>query len=719
VRPVSVHPFPGRGLNDEQRRVVEHGFESGDPAVAAAVARGDVAPLLVVAGAGSGKTTTLAARVARLVTAGASPERILLLTFSRRAAAELDRRVGRALHAALGLPPTARPPSLPWCGTFHSVGARLLRDLGPAIGLDPAFTVDDRGDAEDALHVVRQRLGLAAATGSRFPQKGTCLAILSRCVNAREPLAQVVDERFPWVRPHTAELGRLFAAYTEAKLAERVLDLDDLLAWWAEAMADDAVAASVAARFDHVLVDEYQDTNRLQAAIVRRLRPGGRGLAVVGDDAQSIYSFRAAEVRNILDFAADAGPGTAVRTLVRNHRSTVPILDASNGVIALAREGYAKRLDGDRGRGDPRPGLVRAAGVAEQAEWVATHVLALRESGLRLRDQAVLFRTASHANALEIELTRRGIPFVKFGGLAFLETSHVKDVLAVLRLAQNPRGTRAGMRALQLVRGMGPAAAAKLVAALGEAASPLDAVRAFQPPPAARAAWAEFAPLLDALGRDALGWPDALGRVVDWYGPVLDRLHPSDAGPRAADLTQLAAIARGFPSRARFLAELALDPPGATSDHAGPPSRDEDWLTLSTIHSAKGQEWSAVTVLSVVDGCIPSDMATGSEAEIEEERRLLYVAMTRARDHLHLVVPQRFHVDRQPRFGDRHVWGGQSRFVPPELVQRCFEEIVPGFEIATDEAPVGCEAPPETKRPAGDVHPGPVDVAARLRGRWM
>ena len=708
---------PGRqafaSLNDEQRRVVEHGLESGEADDVAAVARGDVAPLLVVAGAGSGKTTTLAARVARLVLAGARPDRILLLTFSRRAAAELDRRVGRALHDALGLRPTARPPSLAWCGTFHSVGARLLREFAPRIGLDPAFTVDDRGDAEDALHAVRQGLGLGAATGRRFPQRATCLAILSRCVNAREPLAQVLDERFPWCREHAADLGRMFAAYTDAKLADRVLDLDDLLAWWAEAMADDAVAAAVAARFDHVLVDEYQDTNRLQAAIVHRLRPHGRGLAVVGDDAQSIYSFRAAEVRNILDFAAHVGSDLVVRTLVRNHRSTVPILAAANGVIALAREGYAKRLAGDRGSEDPKPSLVRCAGVPEQAEWVATHALALRESGLRLRDHAVLFRTASHAHALEIELTRRGIPFVKFGGLAFLEASHVKDVLAVLRLAQNPRGRRSALRAVQLVRGLGPAAAERLVREIADADDPFAAVRSFQPAPASRAAWSAFAVLLDVLVAEGGRWPLDLERIAAWYAPVLERLHPADAGARSADLAQLSAIARGFPSRARFLTEIALDPPGATSDHAGPPSRDEDWLTLSTIHSAKGQEWSAVTVLSVVDGCIPSDMATGSEAEIEEERRLLYVAMTRARDHLHLVVPQRFHVDKQPRGGDRHVWGGQSRFLPTETAQLCFDDLVPEGDTRI------AEPEPKMKRPAEDSRPGPVDVAARLRERWI
>ena len=685
-------------LNDAQQRAAAFGVADSDgDGAAGAVTTG---PLLVVAGAGTGKTLTLAARVARLVLAGADPTRVLLLTFSRRAALEMERRVGRVLHEALGLAALQQAPRLAWCGTFHSVGARLLRNVAARIGLDESFTVDDRADSEDLIHLLRQRLGLASGA-RRFPQKGTCLAIYSRAVNARRPLADVLAETFPWCREHEDALRRLFAAYDEEKQAQRVLDFDDLLIWWAEAMTDPVVGAQIGSRFDHVLVDEYQDTNRLQAEIVCRLRPDGSNLTVVGDDAQAIYSFRAAEVRNILDFAASFAPPATVLALEQNYRSTAPILAASNAVIALAAERHAKELWSDR-RAAERPALVWVDDEAAEASWVAERVLALRESGLALKSQAVLFRSAQHSNALELELARRDIPFVKYGGLRFLDAAHVKDVLAVLRFAANPRGQRAGLRALQLVPGIGAANAGRLVAALAAADDPAAQLLAFVPTPALAPAWSAFASLFAALRAPGSSWPGELAAVERWYAPLLERLH-DDAAPRAADIAHLLRLAAGYPSRERFLTELALDPPAATSDESGPGGDDEDYLVLSTIHSAKGQEWNAVSVLRVVDGCIPSDMATGNAAEIEEERRLLYVAMTRARHHLHLLVPQRFYVTQQAARGDRHVYGAVSRFLPPAL-HGLFEHVGPGSPCAEADA-------------AGATGAS-VDIAARVRTRW-
>ncbi|HEV7578465.1 MAG TPA: ATP-dependent helicase [Caldimonas sp.] len=679
------------GLNDAQRRAAGHGLDAGSASIG---------PLLIVAGAGSGKTLTLAARVARLVLAGADPAHLLLLTFSRRAALEMERRVGRVLHDALGMASLQQAPRLPWCGTFHSVGARLLRGVAARIGLDESFTVDDRADSEDLVHLLRQRLGLASGA-RRFPQKGTCLAIYSRAVNARMPLGEVLAESFPWCRDHEEALRRLFAAYAAEKQAQRVLDFDDLLVWWAEAMADPVVGARIASRFDHVLVDEYQDTNKIQAEIVFRLRPDGSGLTVVGDDAQSIYSFRAAEVRNILDFAGRFAPPATVLTLEQNYRSTAPLLAASNAVIGLAAERHAKALWSDRHSAE-RPALVWVDDEAAEASWVAERVLALRESGLALRSQAVLFRSAQHSNALELELARRDIPFVKYGGLRFLDAAHVKDVLAVLRFAANPRGQRAGLRALQLVPGIGAASAGRLLAALADAQDPAASLLAFVPSAAVAAAWSAFAALFAALRASGSPWPGELAAVERWYLPLLERLH-DDAAPRAADVAHLVRLAGGYPSRERFLTELALDPPAATSDESGPGGDDEDYLILSTIHSAKGQEWSAVSVLRVVDGCLPSDMATGNAAEIEEERRLLYVAMTRARHHLHLLVPQRFYVTQQAARGDRHVYGSISRFLPPAL-HGLFEQVAPTASVdpgSSDAAPAGS-----------------VDVAARVRSLW-
>ncbi len=680
-------------LNEAQRRAAGFGLDGAAPGGAAG-------PLLVIAGAGSGKTLTLAARVGRLVLAGADPSRVLMLTFSRRAAAEMERRVGRVLHEALGFASTQQAPRLPWCGTFHAIGARLLRLHAARVGLDPHFTVDDRADSEDLLHLLRQRLALAGAK-KRFPQKATCLAIYSRVVNARKSLADVLAQSYPWCGQSEADLKRLFAAYAAEKQAQRVLDFDDLLVWWAEAMADPLVGAAIAARFDHVLVDEYQDTNRLQAEIVFALRPDGTNLTVVGDDAQAIYSFRAAEVRNILDFADRFEPAATIVALEQNYRSTAPLLAASNAVIELAAERHAKRLWSDLHAGE-RPALVWVEDEAAEASWVAERVLALRESGLALKSQAVLFRSAQHSNALELELARRDIPFVKYGGLKFLDAAHVKDVLAVLRFAANPHGQRAALRALQLVPGIGAASAVRLLAALASGVDPAQALADFVPPSAVESSWVEFAALFAALRSPGSSWPEELAAVERWYRPLLERRH-DDAAPRAADIAHLVRLAGGYPSRERFLTELALDPPAATSDESGAPSRDEDYLILSTIHSAKGQEWSAVSVLRVVDGCMPSDMATGSPFEIEEERRLLYVAMTRARHHLHLLVPQRFYVTQQSPYGDRHVYGSISRFLPAAL-HDLFEQVAATTQVKPIEAPA--------------AEPTSIDVGARLRSHW-
>ncbi len=668
------------------RRSDPNPFATLNPQQQAAVAHGS-APLLVLAGAGSGKTLTLAARVARLVLDGADPNRLLLLTFSRRASQEMAQRAGRVLHQALGLRATQSAPVLPWAGTFHAIGARLLREYAPAIGLPEHFSIIDRGDAEDLMAWMRQQQGLAA-TRKRFPLKATCLAIYSRCVNRQVPLAVVLREDYPWCADWHDDLKALFRAYAAEKQGQHTLDYDDLLLAWHQMLGDAGLAAHLGARFDQVLVDEYQDTNRLQAGILQRLKPDGQGLTVVGDDAQSIYSFRAAEVGNILGFAAQFGAATRVITLDRNYRSTQPILDASNAVIALAPERHAKTLWCDR-PSDQRPLLVTVADELAQARWVADHVLAQREGGLRLKQQAVLFRTGHHSAALELELARRNIPFVKFGGLKFLEAAHVKDLLAVLRWAQNPRCRLAGFRVAQLLPGFGPAHARRLLDAVAAAPQPASAIQDFVPPPAAHADWLALAALLADLqtapqtapqtGGSASRWPDELADVLAWYAPHLQRLYTDDAAVRQLDLDQLQRLAAATPNRERFLTDLTLDPPEASSDESGPPHQDEDYLILSTIHSAKGQEWNAVTILNVVDGCMPADLATGSAAAVAEERRLLYVAMTRAKQHLALMVPLRFHVSQQHHQGDRHLYGGLSRFIPP-AVAALFERVAPAAE---------------------------------------
>ena len=677
-------------LNEAQRAAVHFG-------VGADHADRDRA-LLVIAGAGSGKTNTLAHRVAHLIAAGADPGRILLLTFSRRAADEMTRRVARI--AAQNAGGRGGAPQLPWSGTFHSVGARLLRDYAGWIGLAPDFSIHDREDSADLMNLVRHDLGFAAKT-KRFPLKGTCLAIYSAAVNTQAELAEVLQASFPWCAEWADDLRQLFGAYVEAKQAQQVLDYDDLLLYWAQMAAEPALAAELGARFSHVLVDEYQDTNRLQAAILLGLKPDGRGLTVVGDDAQAIYAFRGATVRNILDFPTQFAPPAHLVTLERNYRSTQPLLAAANAVIALAQERFTKNLWTERTSAQ-RPRLVAVRDDADQADFVVAQVLARREEGVKLRAQAVLFRAASHSARLEVELTRRNIPFVKFGGLKFLEAAHVKDVLAVVRWAQNLRDRIAGFRAIQLLAGIGPKTAARILDNVA-AAAPGCALLAEQPvPEGARAAWSEFAALVEA-GSGQAAWPASFEAACLWYGGQMARLY-DDAIIRQADIEQLARIAATYLNLERFLTELTLDPPNATSGEAGIPLQDEDYLILSTIHSAKGQEWTAVTLLNAVDGCIPSDLATGSAQQIEEERRLLYVAMTRAKDSLDIVVPQRFYVSQQAGMGDRHVYGSRTRFIP--------NSALPHFEQ------LSWPLPPEGTGGTPQSHQQAIDLAARMRAMW-
>jgi DNA helicase-2/ATP-dependent DNA helicase PcrA len=532
-------------LNPEQRRAVEHGVGQ-DCTVGP--------PLLVIAGAGSGKTNTLAHRVAHLIVTGADPGRILLMTFSRRAAAEMTRRVARIAGKLGGNNSSLVSDALVWAGTFHAIGARLLREYAERIGLDPAFTIHDREDSADLMNLVRHDLGFSK-TVSRFPTKGTCLSIYSRCVNAEVPIEQVLGTSFPWCSGWATELKQLFAAYVEAKQGQNVLDYDDLLLYWAQMMSDPALAEDVGGRFDHVLVDEYQDTNRLQSSILLGLKPTGRGLTVVGDDAQSIYSFRAATVRNILDFPSQFSPPANIITLDRNYRSTQTILGAANGVIGLADERFTKNLWTDRASGT-KPQLVNVRDDADQARFIVERVLENREAGVLLKQQAILFRTSSHSGPLEIELTRRNIPFVKFGGLKFLDAAHIKDMLALLRFVENPRDRVAGFRLMQLMPGVGPSSAQRVLDFMAEAADPISAV-ANAPVPSRVGVedWSAFISAIGDLRTGRAGWPAELECARLWYEPHLERIY-EDAVVRRADLIQLEQIASGYPSRERFLTEL-------------------------------------------------------------------------------------------------------------------------------------------------------------------
>ena len=631
-------------LNPEQRAAATH----------------DRGPLLILAGAGTGKTTTLSARVAWLIEQGTAPERIVLLTFTRRAAREMLQRVrtmtgGRA--AVLG-------------GTFHSVAHRFVRMHASSLGLGPQFAVLDAGDAADVLDLIREEHGHARER-RRFPRPGTLLDIYSRTVNFGRPLADVVAESFPWCEDHVEAMANLFKAYSARKRALGALDLDDLLLYWRALAQDEVIGQALEDSFDHVLIDEYQDVNGLQVEIVRSLRQRARELTVVGDDLQAIYGWRAASADHILSFR-EHFPDAAVVTLERNYRSGESILGTANALAGDFRRAYRKQLRAERAGGSA-PQLVFCRDDSAQAIEVCERVLEAREQGMDLRRQAVLMRASHDSDLLELELQRRQIPFVKYGGLRYLEAAHVKDLLAMFRLLDNPRNELAWFRVLQLLDGVGPVTARKATTEL-----------------LAGETWPKAEPLLDALdaARHAEGPGEQAELLRDALAPLIEERYP-DGAVRLIDLERLVQAARQAPDLGHFASELALDPPQSSGDLAGPPHLDEDYLVLSTVHSAKGLEWEAVHVLALYDGNFPADMACGSAESIEEERRLLYVAITRARRRLHLYVPVRYYHRPYGR-DDAHGYGKPSRFLTPAVRGTC--------ELVSLDEPLARPTPAEPAR---------------------
>jgi DNA helicase-2/ATP-dependent DNA helicase PcrA len=641
------------GLNPEQRAAAIH----------------DAGPLRVLAGPGTGKTTTLTARVAWLVASGIRPDRILLLTFTRRAARQMLART-QAMHGG-----TRGVRG----GTFHAVGHQVLRRHASRLGLPEGFGVVDSADAADLLDLVRADLGFGAGEGRRFPRKATLLDVYSRAVNTAIPLSTVLSESVPWAADRLEDVAAVCRGYVARKRALGVLDFDDLLLYWRAAGLDDVAGPRLRGGLDHVLVDEYQDVNSLQVDVLRALRSDDPRLTVVGDDAQAVYGFRGADARHILDMPA-VFPGTTTVVLERNYRSAQSILDAANAVAADAPEGFTAVLRSARDTPQAAPALWRCRDEDDQVDAVCTQVLAHREEGIALREQAVLMRAAHHSAALELELSVRRIPYVKYGGLRFLEAAHVKDLLAVFRLADNPRDELAWFRLLQLLPGVGPASARRAVTALGvrdEAVAP-DADVALRWPLAAAELPAAARPRADAVVGALPRLPletvaTHAERLRAMLAPVVAEAYP-DAAPRLADLDAVVAAAAHVPRLSDVAAEHVLEPPVSTGDLAGPPVIDEDWLVLSTLHSAKGLEWEVVHVIHASDGNVPSDMALTSPAGLEEERRLFYVGITRPRRALHVYVPQRYHHHQRGR-DDVHSWSQPSRFLTERVRERMTERV--------------------------------------------
>jgi DNA helicase II / ATP-dependent DNA helicase PcrA len=620
-------------------------------------------PLLILAGAGTGKTTTLCARVAWLVNQGTAPERIMLLTFTRRAAREM-------LQRTRSLVPMPSGTGGILGGTFHSVAHRFVRIHASSLGLATGFAVLDAGDAADVLDLIREEHGHAQSK-QRFPRKSTLLDIYSRTVNAQRKLSEVVAEGFPWCEEHVDAMAALFKAYTGRKRTLGALDLDDLLLYWRALAADEVIGPAIERGFDHVLIDEYQDVNGLQVEIVRGLRRRCPELTAVGDDLQAIYGWRSASAEHILEFPSHFA-GTTIVKLERNYRSSQPILDTANALAMQFERAYRKQLRSELEQG-ARPELIYCRDESAQATEVCERVLEARENGLDLRHQAVLMRASHDSDLLELELARRQIPFVKYGGLRYLEAAHVKDLIALLRLVGNPGNELSWFRVLQLLDGVGPVTARRALDVLlsgpsGDRLAAWELARERLPSAAREGA----DKVVDAL-RAARDGQQSTGaqaeRLRDALAPLVKARYP-DGAIRLADLEQLVAAARASPDLSQFAGELALDPPQSSADLAGPPHLDEDYLVLSTIHSAKGLEWEGVHVLALYDGNFPACMSAGSSESVDEERRLLYVALTRARRQLHLYVPVRYY--HRPRgIDDAHGYGKASRFLTDEVQRTC------------------------------------------------
>ncbi|MCW2530313.1 MAG: UvrD/REP helicase [Pseudonocardiales bacterium] len=635
-----------------------------DDAQLAAVTHGDT-PLVILAGAGTGKTRTLTSRVAHLLERGVAPERVLLLTFTRRAAEDM---VARAATLCADRDSARRV----WGGTFHAVAHRLVAEHAPQLGLAEVSLIDP-GDVTDLIDLLRDDHGLTnspvdgAKQANRIPRAATLADIYSRSVNTGRPAREIITADFPWCEPQTDQIMALLKDFIARKRARGLLDFDDLLLAWRALLGQPAIAERLVDRWDHVLVDEYQDVNQIQVDIVAGLRPTGRGLTVVGDDAQAVYGFRGANSGHLLDVTRSHSDATVVR-LERNFRSRQPLLDLAN-VIRSGAEESRLMLQADRAGGNGRrPKLVRCYDAAEEARLIADAVLQGVDGGQRLKDHAVLMRTGHHSDLLEVELTARRIPFMKFGGLKFLEAAHVKDFLAALRLTSNHLDEVAWFRILRLHEGIGPARARALLDlvlvtpetadAEPDADAWLNSVVAAAPAQARTCLTATLRQILDSrIQAKVSGQVAVCARLIT---PLVERRY-NDAAPRLADLERLAAAAATSLDIPGFVAQVTLDPPASTGDYAKPPHIDEDYVTLSTVHSAKGLEWPSVHVIHAVDGAFPSDMALSTDIGLEEEQRLFYVAVTRARDELAIYAPLRMPHHRRAR-DDKHSYAPESRF---------------------------------------------------------
>jgi len=580
-------------------------------------------PILVVAGAGSGKTRTLVYRVAYLIEKGVSPENILLLTFTRKAAQEMLAR------ASLLLDDSCRQVT---GGTFHAVANLLLRRYGRLLGYAANFTIIDRSDAEGIINILKSSLDMSGA-GKRFPSKRIILNIISKAINKSVPTDDLIAEEYSHLAEFMNEIVTLEEYYQNFKFEHGLMDYDDLLLNWRRLLNEaPEVRQEISDRFSFVMVDEYQDTNPIQAEIVRLLTSSHANVMVVGDDAQSIYSFRGADFKNIMTFP-DIFPGTRIIKLEENYRTTQPILDLTNAVIAQATEKYSKNLN-TRNKEGEKPQVFSARDAAEEANFIAEKIMVLREQGLALHEMAVLFRSGFHSFKLEIELGSRRIPYEKRGGLKLTESAHVKDLLSYFRVLVNPNDNLSWNRILLMLDKIGPKTAQKILTHIKAAEDPLATLKEY---PAAKS-WQEglnaLVGSLFALRDSGLSPADQYERLLEYYRPIFERIYYDDYPKRTRDLEQLKTVIAEYDDLSSFVADTVLEPPESLYNEFEP-----DRLVLSTIHSAKGLEWDTVFIINLVEGKFPVAHALPGD-QLEEERRLFYVAATRAKRHLYLTYPR-------------------------------------------------------------------------------
>jgi DNA helicase II / ATP-dependent DNA helicase PcrA len=603
-------------------------------------------PLLIIAGAGTGKTRTLVYRVAHLIDIGVDPRSILLLTFTRRAAEEMLRRASVLIDNRC---------SQVAGGTFHSFANLVLRQYGSRIDLPPSFTIMDRSDSQDAIQLLRSEMGLHHKD-KRFPRKQTVAEIFSMALNKQTTVPELIENEYPHLYESLEDLLRLYNGYAEYKSTKTLVDYDDLLTKLRYLLAShEAVRRRLSEIYRFIMVDEYQDTNHLQAQIVRLLAAAHDNVAVVGDDAQSIYSFRGADFRNIMDFP-DAFPGTRLVKLEENYRSTQPILNLTNEIIQRAKERYEKKLYTRKLEGET-PILVQAESEQMQSRFVCQKILELREEGVPLWDMAVLFRSSFHSFDLEIELVRHNIPFIKRGGFQFMETTHIKDLLAHLRVLANPHDAISWNRILLLLGGVGAQMSQKVTRWLLDGSQPVERLRSFAAKGKVALGLKTLAQVLEGAAEPERP-AEQVQYLMQYYLPILKRNHPDDHPKRLRDLEHFYGITERYRSLERLLSDMALEPPNDSVAGVLAVDPDEGPLVLSTIHSAKGLEWHSVFIIWALEGRFPSFYNISSDHELEEERRLLYVAATRAKENLFITYPIRI-FDR----GLRMVLSRPSQFI--------------------------------------------------------